>query len=375
MKTETSSYGKGMQPMSKASQSRIESTTSVIVTYPPSWYERLQNLVDRLPIPYWVTYTLLGLTIFGVGALVKVFDPLQSGTPLDPTSLLAIFQIAYVLTLMHFLDRLSARSFEVLRPILELGEPDKETLKARLTTMPPRIPSRIAILVCAFFTCIGVLLFTGILSIENPDLSLSVNQFSNSPVGILNWIYFTLLWVVNAIFIYHTFHQLRTISTILTQHARINLFHQNELYAFSRVSASTAIGLVLTSPIWLLLDRGLINLIINSVFSIMALIIFVTPLVGAHALLKRQKDQLLKQCQHNKEVLINDLFIKLEQGKLKEIQLIEGALSGLDKAHNDIHKISTWPWQMGTVRQIIGAISLPITIWLIQYFLSGFLSP
>jgi hypothetical protein len=221
----------------------------------------------------------------------------------------------------------------------------------------------------------GVLIFTGILPIEDPDLSLSVNQFSNSPVGFFNWIFFTLLWVVNAIFIYHTFHQLRTISTILTQHVKINLFHQNELYAFSRVSASTAIGLVLTSPIWLLFDRGLVNLIINFVFSIMALIIFVTPLVGAHTLLKRQKDQLLKQSLKNKETLINDLFTKLEQGKLKEIQLIEGALSGLDKAHSDIRKISTWPWQIGTVRQIIGAISLPITIWLIQYFLSSFLTP
>lgn len=361
--------------MNMSSQPSSDPSPASMETYPPSWYNRLQNLVDRLPFPYWVTYALLGLAIFGIGALVKAFDPLQSGTPLDPTSLLAIFQIAYVLTLMHFLDRLSARSFEVLRPILELSEADKETLKARLTTMPPKMPSRIALLVCAFLTGMGVLLFTGVLSIEDPDLSLSVNQFSNSPVGFLNWIYFTLLWVVNAIFIYHTFHQLRTISTILTQHAKINLFHQNELYAFSRVSASTAIGLVLTSPIWLLLDRGLVNLVINSVFSIMALVIFVTPLVGAHTLLKRQKDQFLKQSQRNKEVLINDLFTKLEQGKLKEIQLIEGALSGLDKAHSDIRKISTWPWQITTARQIIGAISLPITIWLIQYFLSGFLSP
>jgi hypothetical protein len=361
--------------MNASSQSNTDSSTPVIETYPPSWFNRLQDLVDRLPLPYWVTYALIGLAILGVGVIVKAFDPLRSGTPLDPTSLLSIFQIAYVLMLLHFLDRLSAKSFEILRPALKLGETDQENMKARLTTMPPAMPTRIAILVSAFLAGMGVLLFTGTIPIENPNLSLSTSQFSNSFVGIFNWIFFTLLWVVNAIFIYHTFHQLRTISTILTQHTRINLFHQNELYAFSRVSASTAIGLVLTSPIWLLIDRGLVNLIINSAFSIIALIIFVTPLVGAHALLKRQKDQLLRQSLHNKEALINDLFTKLEQGKLKEIQLIEGALSGLDKAHSDIRKISAWPWQMGTVRQIIGAISLPITIWLIQFFLTGILSP
>jgi hypothetical protein len=202
-----------------------------------------------------------------------------------------------------------------------------------------------------------------------------LDLFSRSPFGVYSFIIGALLWVVNAIFIYHTIHQLRTISAILTQHIEINLFHQAELYAFSRVSAGTAIGLVLTSPIWLLLDRGLITLLINISFSVLAVVIFVTPLVGAHVLLRRQKDQLLRQSMRNKEALIGDLFAKLEQGKLKDIQPIEGALSGLDKAHGEIRKISTWPWRIGTVRQIIGAISLPITIWLIQFALSGVLSP
>lgn len=360
--------------MSETSHSRNESATPTIETYPPSWLDRCQDLIDRLPIPYWITYLLFGLAIFALAGLIKAFDPLVRGQPIHPIIILAVFQTSYVLSLMHFLDRLSSRAFEIVCPILRLEEATSQALKQRLTTMRPVIPPYLAILVSAFFTVLGVLFFTRTQPIERLPLSVVEDMFSRSPSGVYNFAAFTLLWVVNAIFIFHTFHQLRTISVILAQYAKINLFHQNELYAFSRVSASTAIGLVLTSPIWLLLDRGLLTLSANFSLAVLALIIFVSPMIGTHKLLRRQKDQWLKESMKKQEVLIADLFTSLDQGKHEDFHMIEKTLSGLDRMQSSIMKTSTWPWQMETVRQIIGAVSLPVTIWVIQFLLSKMLS-
>jgi hypothetical protein len=45
-------------------------------------------------------------------------------------------------------------------------------------------------------------------------------------------------------------------------------------------------------------------------------------------------------------------------------------LTTLKKARDQIETISTWPWKIETLRQVIAAIFLPLIIWLLQYFLA-----
>ena len=57
----------------------------------------------------------------------------------------------------------------------------------------------------------------------------------------------------------HTYHQLRLISHIYTEHARIDLDQSRPLYNFSQVSALTAIGLLVLPYGWYATVPGLIR--------------------------------------------------------------------------------------------------------------------
>jgi hypothetical protein len=342
-------------------------------TYPPSWYDKFAAWVNRLPGPSWVAYLILVLLIAGVGAIIQMFDDPSQPELFPPIAILAYFQIAYVLSLIDFLDKRAARALEAFRPVLQGDGAQYLGLKTRLTTLPARPVANVTLIVIAIFIIAGIWVFSSPI----PDeilVSATAWLFSKNPFGVYFYLVGTLLWVVNGVFIYHTIHQLKTIDYAYTQCAEINLFRQTELYAFSTVSASTAIGLNLSSPVWLLIDPGLITTVVTAVFAILSIIIFVTPLLGVHNLLKDQKDVLIKNSSLKAEALILELFSRIENQNLTEIENYERALSSLEKAHIKIESISTWPWKTETIRQMIGALFLPVSIWMIQFYLNQLLT-
>jgi hypothetical protein len=210
----------------------------------------------------------------------------------------------------------------------------------------------------------------------NPDNQIAASEvsFANSPFGYYQFLCFVVMWLINFMFIYHTIRQIRALSFVFSDCVEVNIFQQTGLYSFTKLGASTGIGLVLSTPIWLLLDPGLISLIINTQYSIGAIFIFFFPLVGIHNLLDKQKAKLLSKSQRNKEEIINELYSQIDQKEYSKVKELDAALAGVDAAHNEIKSISTWPWDNETIRRLSGAILLPIIIWMIQYFLSNLLS-
>jgi hypothetical protein len=358
----------------KADKQKSE-TLSDSSTYPPSWFDRFADWVRRLPGPSWAAYLMIVLLLAGVGGVIQKLDNPSFPVTFHPIVILVLFQTAYVLTLMDFLDKRAGRALETFRPILKKEETLYRTLKTRLTTMPARSVLILTAFVLIFFSFLGTqIISTPAAGLPENEMSVAMGEFTVSPFGIYSYLLFVLMWLINSLFIYHTFHQLITINHAYTQCSEINLFRQNELYAFSNLSAGTAIGFVLSSPAWLIVDPGIITLIINIVLGLMAIIIFVAPLLGAHGLLQKQKDAYLKNSLQKKEALIVELYSRIENKDLTDIENFERALSSLEKAHNEIESISTWPWKMETVRQLIGALFLPVSIWMIQFYLNQMLT-
>ncbi len=350
---------------------QIKNKLPVVPAYSPSWFNKLASWINRLPGPSWVAYFGLVLLLACVGGFIQFIENPSMPVTFPPIVILVLFQIAYVLSLMDFLDKRAKRALETLRPILKKEETPYLKLKNRLTSMPARPILILTVFVLIFFSFLSTQIFSmsAAGSPEN-ELSVAIGEFTNTPFGIYSYLVFVLLWLINSLFIYHTFRQLKAINYAYTQCFEINLFRQNELYAFSTVSASTGIGLVLISPIWLIVDPSVISLIINISFAVLAMIIFVSPLLGVHRLLKDQKDALISNSLKKKEALITELYARIENKDLTDIENYERALSSLDKAHTEIENISTWPWKMETVRQFVGALFLPIIIWMIQFYLN-----
>lgn len=338
-----------------------------------SWFGKFQRNVNRLKGPSWVWYALIAAGSLGIGVLILGISEGFSAITLEPIIFLALFQIGYVLSLMDLLDKQALVALENFQQMLLSPEEHKPILESKLTFMEPKAINRITLLVSLFFLGLSFFIFPDGNS-SKADLSLAYNSFTRTPFGYYSYLNFYILWLINIIFIYHTIKQIKAIKFAFSQCTAANIFNQNGLHSFTKIGASTGIGLVLSSPIWLLLDPGIISLGINVAFSIAAIAIFVLPLQGIHNLLMRQKLELLTECQHQKEEIIRELFSTVESKEFNKTKDLESALSAIISSQKEIQRTSTWPWDTETIRRLAGAILFPISIWLIQYFLSQLLA-
>lgn len=347
-----------------------EGASETLEAFKPSWFDRFAAFIDRLPGPYWLSYLLIGLVLAGIGLILEFFEDAKDIFRFEPLELLVLFQIVFVLSLITFLQKNGMRALETFRPVFRGSDEEAALLKLHMTNMPSRSINRLSVAYILVFGVIDYAILRYVGSVANDSQFVWPSYlFTHTPHGYYKLGLFSGLWLVNILFIYNTVHQLRTINYAYTHKAEIKLFRQSELYAFSRVLAARSIGFVLTSPIWLIVDTGIITLTINIVFSILALVIFVLPLIGVHRLLERQKDALLLESSEYKEALIHQLFTHLRQRNTMEAGRLKDSLSSVTMAHAELEKVSTWPWQTNTIRQIVGAITLPIVIWIIQFLL------
>ena len=49
------------------------------------------------------------------------------------------------------------------------------------------------------------------------------------------------------------------------------------------------------------------------------------------------------------------------------------ALDAFQAEHAEISKVPTWPWAAGTLRNLVGAVLLPVLLWLVQFGLGRLL--
>lgn len=264
--------------------------------YPPSWLDRLQDWVDRLPVPYWVTYMLFSGIIFVLFTLVQW----QTGAyPVGALNLFHIwfcFEIALILAWMHYLDRVAVQALITSRPTLDLTESEFAEIKYRLAHMRARTTwlASLASLVLAFIL-VGLTIAIFALA-----YLAQLAQLPLEPISLIAFfIPFAIIWAVLGVWYFHTFHQLRLISQIYTQHTRINMYDPGPIYAFSGVSARSAFLFVLVPTLWIATNPILFNFAIGlwggiSIAAI-GLLVFILPLWGIHVRLVHAKDELLGQ--------------------------------------------------------------------------------
>jgi hypothetical protein len=222
--------------------------------YPPSWFDRFTAWVDRLPGPAWLAY--LALAVLGTAMLILAAS---AGGAYRPGPLLAFHiwvggQFAYMLALMHYLDRSAGGALDAFRPVLEGADRSTiDDLRYRLTTLPPRA-TLLATLAGAAFGLSLPYFFLGTAIAEPHTLSAAFSPFG-FPASSLSFVrflqaFFVMTEAVSGILIFHTVHQLGMISRIYASHTRLNLYRLQPLYAFSVPTGLTSAGLVLYTYAW-----------------------------------------------------------------------------------------------------------------------------
>ncbi len=333
--------------------------------YSASWLTHLNGWVHRLPGPSWAYYVglWLGLAVLLV-AVLWIEGVFPVGT-LFPVQFFIPAMIALFLGMTHYLDHKAGASLRTLRPALAVDEEEYERLHYQLITLPA-LPTLLASIVT-----IGLILLAGVITGQG---EASIEAVASSPVAeaFLLAVYWIGWWTFGA-FVYHTIRQLMVINRIYTNNTRINLFAMSPLYAFSGITALTAVTLVIAAYGWTALNPDNlskpISFVVLALITVLALVAFAWPLLGIHRLLSDEKTKLLDECALRLEDAIADLHRRMDSGDLDGVDQLNAAMASLVIEKDALDAIPTWPWQPETPRLLVTALALPLGLWIIQYVL------
>ena len=339
-------------------------------SYAPSWLDRFNAWLVRLPGPGWLYYLgiWLVLVLLQIAALWGE-GAYPAGT--FPVNHIFIAGLSpFLLALSLVLDSRADAALATLRPIVKASDEDYRRLRYQLITLPAR-PALLASLVAV----ISIVL-----------LNLATDSFRDFgglgafPVSraVIYVTYIGAWWVVAA-FLVHTVHQLKTIHLIYTRHTRINLFNMRPLYGLSGVAALTGASLTIVTYGWMAINPDLfgnaISMAIVLPITVLALATFLWPLLGVHRLLEEAKGQLLDECSLRIESAITVLHQRVDGERLEGMDDLNKTIASLEIEQNLLDRIPTWPWRPETVRLLITALALPLGLWFIQYVLQRAIGP
>ena len=341
--------------------------------YPPSWVDRFTDWVERLPIPWWLFYLVVGLLLEAVQAYL-----LWSGGVFNTFGVhffQFFFPVNYVLALflMHAFDRRARTALERFRPALRREAVSYERLLYELTTLPAR-PTILAGLVgLAFGTITTLAMGSGLQDYPMFGLNATPTGYTFVLITYLPtlWLWFTL--------IYHTIHQLHTVQRIYTREARVDLYRLRPIYALAELTALTAVGFAIYTYPWLadllnaISTMGPYVVILNIPFFAWPIAIFVWPLWGAHRTLVDLKEEALAEAATRAQVLAALLHERIDQRPLAGIDEVHKAITALEIETTRLLKVPTWPWRPGTFRGLLAAVFLPLLLWVVQFVLQRLL--
>jgi len=338
--------------------------------YAPGWVDRFTDWVARLPGPSWLFYLGLGLVLLLVQVIVLWIEGAS------PTATLLLVQgfnagtIPYLLALFQILDNRAGTALKTLRPALKTSEEEYGRLRCELTTLPAR-PTLVASLAAV----------TIMILIEQMWFApSSYEALAKLPISAAVFHFIDKMGVsIFGAFLYHTIHQLRVVNCIYTEHTRINLFRMRPLYAFSTLTALTAVSLAVGIYGWIAINPDLlsdpISIGITLLITLLALATFVWPLVGIHRLLVEAKERLLGEICLWLEAAMVEWRQRMDSGNLEGMADLYNALAGLEIQQNALKAIPTWPWRPETARWLVTALVLPVALWIIQFALRPILGP
>jgi hypothetical protein len=331
--------------------------------YKPSWIDRFTDWVEQLPVRGWVFYVGLGLTMILFQVLFLWLDGgLAQAEVLLPVMIFNAFLIAFGLALIHLLDNQAVAALESMRPVLDMTGPEFDDLRFRLSTLPSRPTLIVGLAMLAFLLLSEQLWVVPVrfAALEQlPVFAVVFQIFDKSPT------------LVFGPFLYHTARQLRLVHAIHSDYIRINLFNLGPLQAFSRLTATTAVGLVVGVYGWLLINPDLLadpaSLVSSAVFTVLAAGVFVWPLYGAHRLMEMAKRKALHEIDLRFETVFAKFDQSLDEDDYSAVQKLNQTIASLEIRHRRIAAIPTWPWRPQTARFALGAIILPLILTILQF--------
>lgn len=190
--------------------------------------------------------------------------------------------------------------------------------------------------------------------------------------------HFVVMWLLLGALIYHTFHQLRSVHQIYASLPVADVYATEPYHAFTGLALRTALLITLDNYGWVAASpstlRDPFGLGLTAFLAVLALVMFVWPLWGAHQMRASSKANALADNAVRFKEAAAELHRRLDARKVTGMDELNKSLGSLEIERAALIRIPTWPWQPGTFRGLVAALGLPIAVWLIQYVLQKVLT-
>jgi len=332
--------------------------------YPPSFVDRLMDSVERLPIPYPLTYSLLFLLD---SALLHVGSWIDGWLPAYSFSGFAVVYPLWLwgpLAIMTYLNSVSLGSLTSFRPLMDIPDETMRRLEYEFTTMPAR-----AVIISGAVWTIVYIVF-GYVALDTMEAAYGFGGLAEGVSIVRGWISF---FIGSAIY-YHTIRQLTLVNHTVRMVNQFDLFRLEPVYAFSALTSRTGVSWVillsltlLTFPIQAAPFPNLATLIIQLALAIAA---FALPLRIVNSRLVSEKRRLKAELDQRVKATLASLHRCLDDNALVEVAQLNSAIVGLNAERDILAKIPTWPWRAGMFTGFLSIAVLPIVLFLLQFLLA-----
>lgn len=269
--------------------------------YPPGWFDRLLDWLDRLPGPagaYLVALFVVQWLV--VDALLWWNDKLPVGT-IEFSRAYVVVLVPYTLGFWLYMRGVTKRALALFRPLLQIDDAASARLEYQVLTLPARPTLALTLVLFAGNLAFYALLPPAVYLEYAPSRESMLLQYGifSIPAAI-----FSLIGV------YRSFHHLHWVSRIHRMASAIDLYQAPPLYAFSGITATIGIGLLL--PVYYIfaarpeLTFGSPLLMSSLVVTVLiAIAAFVLPLREMHNRIVRERARLLVQANQRFESLVS----------------------------------------------------------------------
>lgn len=335
--------------------------------YPPSWIEGFMSAIQRLPLPYGVTYLLLFVLEVMLFHILAWIDGTLAPFTFNQLYMLFPLWIWAPLTIMTYLDEAALHAMRDFQPLLAEHKEEIPRLQYELTTLPSRA--------VWFSTLFWTAAFILIMYVGFPAVG---SLYSYGPLAVAStWISGLLSYAVGSAIYAHTIRQLRVVSRILALPERINLFRLDPVYALARLTVQTGVSWLLLAGMTLMIfPFELLNITVLAQYVIQVLFAFgafILPLWKVHQRLVAEKRGLLAAVNLRQETALERLHKALDDDDMARVKEIDAAMSGLATERNLVSAVPTWPWRAAAFSGIASALILPVVLFLIQLALRNLL--
>lgn len=333
---------------------------SFAVPYPPSWLDRLIAWIESRPGPTWLAYVILAVVGVGLSLALAASIGTLGAAELVAMGSWGLF-LPLTLWAIHSLAGVAGAAFDAFEPLLgdDVAAEERARMRYELTVIPPRP----ALGLLAFN-----LVFTPLYWVLDPEGS----AISGTPPFALGLRYVSEVFFGSLvlIFLWQSLRQLAAVNRLHRRASVVDLFRPAPLYAFSQLTARTAVLLALAfivpTAVAAFQAQGAGADVLFAGFASIGVIagtlVFVVPLLGMQRRIAAEKQRLQAEAGLRIETTIGAVHAAIDRGELAEAGAMQGALGVLVTERELVDRLPTLPWRPGTLGAVVTAIVVPLAL-------------